>query len=215
MESIFENIKGSDTLVVAFQAHENTVFGTTVDEFKGVLSQLNYDTLRINDTTGNFFFNGIDGTYDSMEKVLSKLSEYISGYTKTIFIGNCGGGHASILYGTMLNVDKVIGFNPTTYLDQTTLLLNEDGREDRLNFLNQSIEYLNLKPYLDNKVYDTKIYSIVAQNTDTDRHVKQSNNISTCPNVNIEFINCEIPHVAYYLMRRNELISKIVEIVEI
>jgi hypothetical protein len=215
MESIFENIKGSDTLVVAFQAHENTVFGTTVDEFKGVLSQLNYDTLRINDTTGNFFFNGIDGTYDSMEKVLSKLSEYISGYTKTIFIGNCGGGHASILYGTMLNVDKVIGFNPTTYLDQTTLLLNEDGREDRLNFLNQSIEYLNLKPYLDNKVYDTKIYSIVSQNTDTDRHVKQSNNISTCPNVNIEFINCEIPHVAYYLMRRNELISKIVEIVEI
>jgi hypothetical protein len=215
MESIFENIKGGDTLVVAFQAHENTVFGTTVDEFKGVLSQLNYDTLRINDTTGNFFFNGIDGTYDSMEKVLSKLSEYISGYTKTIFIGNCGGGHASILYGTMLNVDKVIGFNPTTYLDQTTLLLNEDGREDRLNFLNQSIEYLNLKPYLDNKVYDTKIYSIVAQNTDTDRHVKQSNNISTCPNVNIEFINCEIPHVAYYLMRRNELISKIVEIVEI
>jgi hypothetical protein len=215
MESIYENIKGSDTLVVAFQAHENTVFGTTVDEFKGVLSQLNYDTLRINDTTGNFFFNGIDGTYDSMEKVLSKLSEYISGYTKTIFIGNCGGGHASILYGTMLNVDKVIGFNPTTYLDQTTLLLNEDGREDRLNFLNQSIEYLNLKPYLDNKVYDTKIYSIVAQNTDTDRHVKQSNNISTCPNVNIEFINCEIPHVAYYLMRRNELISKIVEIVEI
>jgi hypothetical protein len=215
MESIYENIKGSDTLVVAFQAHENTVFGTTVDEFKGVLSQLNYDTLRINDTTGNFFFNGIDGTYDSMEKVLSKLSEYISGYTKTIFIGNCGGGHASILYGTMLNVDNVIGFNPTTYLDQTTLLLNEDGREDRLNFLNQSIEYLNLKPYLDNKVYDTKIYSIVAQNTDTDRHVKQSNNISTCPNVNIEFINCEIPHVAYYLMRRNELISKIVEIVEI
>jgi hypothetical protein len=213
MESIYEDIKGSDTLVVAFQAHEKAVFGTTVDEFKKTLSELSYDTLKINDTTGYYFFNGIDGTYDSMEKVLGKLSEYISGYTKTIFMGNCGGGHAAILYGTMLNVDKVIGFNPATYLDQKTLLLNEDGREDRLISLDQSIEYLNLKPYLDNKSYDTKIYSIVAQNNDT--HVKQSNNILSCPNVNIEFIDCDTPKVALYLKNQNKLISKIEEIVEI
>ena len=213
MESIYENKKGSDTLVVAFQAHENTVFGTTVDEFKGVLSQLNYDTVKINDTNGHYFFNGIDDTYDSMEKVLNKLSEYISGYTKTIFMGNCAGGHAAILFGTMLNVDKVIGFNTVSYLDQQTLLLEEDGRDDKVNFLDQTIENLNLKSYLDNATYNTQIYSIVAQNTD--RHVKQSNNISTCPNVNIEFIDCDIPQVAYYLMRRDELISKIEEIVEI
>jgi hypothetical protein len=212
MESIYEDIKGSDTLVVAFQAHEKTVFGTTVDEFKKTLSELSYDTLKINDTTGYYFFNGIDGTYDSMEKVLGKLSEYISGYTKTIFMGNCGGGHAAILYGTMLNVDKVIGFNPATYLDQKTLLLNEDGREDRLISLDQSIEYLNLKPYLDNKIYDTKIYSIVSQNTDT--HVKQSNNILTCPNVNIEFVDCNSSMVAAYLKEKNKLISKIEEIIE-
>jgi hypothetical protein len=212
MESIYENFKGSNVLVVAFQAHDGTVFGTTVDEFKGMLSQLDYDTLKINDTTGNYFFNGIDETYDTMEKVLEKLSEYISGYTKTVFMGNCGGAHAAILYGTMLNVDKVIGFNTATYLDQETLLLNEDGREDQLISLDQSIEYLNLKPYLDNKVYDTKIYSIVAQNTD--RHVKQSNNISTCPNVSIEMIDCEIPQVAYYLKRKNQLISKIEQIIE-
>lgn len=212
MESIYENIKGSDTLVVAFQAHENTVFGTTVDEFQKTLSELSYDTLKINDTTGNFFFNGIDETYDSMEKVLSKLSEYISGYTKTIFMGNCGGGHASILYGTMLNVDKVIGFNPVTYMDQITLLSNNDGREGKFIFLDQSIEYLNLKPYLDNKVYDTKIYSIVAQNAD--RHVNQSNNILDCPNVDIELIDCDTPIVVAYLKEINQLISKIEGIIE-
>jgi hypothetical protein len=212
MESIYEDIKGSDTLVVAFQAHENTVFGGTVDEFKKTLSQLSYDTLKINDTTGYYFFNGIDGTYDSIEKVLGKLSEYISGYTKTVFMGNCGGGHAAILFGTMLNVDKVIVFNPATYLDQKTLLLNKDGREDRLISLDQSIEYLNLKPYLDNKVYNTKIYSIVSQNTDT--HVKQSNNILTCPNVNIEFVDCNSSMVAAYLKEKNKLISKIEEIIE-
>jgi hypothetical protein len=212
MESIYENIKGSDTLVVAFQAHENTVFGTDVDEFKGVLSVLDYDTVKINDINGQYFFNGIDETYDSFQKVLDLLEGYVSGYTKTVFLGNCAGGHAAVLFGTMLNVNKVIGFNTVSYLDQTTLILNGDGRENQVSFLNQSIEHLNLKPYLDNASYTTQIYSIVAQNTE--RHVKQSNNISTCPNVNIEMINCEIPQVAYYLMRQNQLVSKITNIVE-
>jgi hypothetical protein len=212
MESIYENIKGSDTLVVAFQAHENAVFGTDVDEFKGVLSELDYDTVKINDINGQYFFNGIDETYDSFQKVLDLLEGYVSGYTKTVFLGNCAGGHAAVLFGTMLNVNKVIGFNTVSYLDQTTLILNGDGRENQVSFLNQSIEHLNLKPYLDNASYTTQIYSIVAQNTE--RHVKQSNNISTCPNVNIEMINCEIPQVAYYLMRQNQLVSKITNIVE-
>jgi hypothetical protein len=212
MESIYENFKGSSTLVIAFQAHEGSVFGTTVDEFKGVLSELNYDTVKINDINGNYFFNGIDETYDTMEKVLDKLSEYISGYTKTIFMGNCAGGHAAVLFGTMLNVDKVIGFNTVSYMDQTTLRLNDDGRDNQVDFLDQSIEYLNLKPYLDNATYNTQIYSIVAQNAD--KHVNQSNNISQCPNVNIEFIDCDTPKVAYFLMRRNELVSKIESIIE-
>ena len=212
MESIYENLKGNNTLVVAFQAHEESVFGTTVDEFKGVLSQLNYDTVKINDINGQFFFNGIDETYDSFEKTLNLLSGYTSGYTKTVFIGNCAGGHAAVLFGTMLNVDKVIGFNTVSYMDQSTLQLNDDGRDDQVDFLDQSIEYLNLKPYLDNATYNTQIYSIVAQNAD--RHVKQSNNISQCPNVNIELIDCEIPKVAFYLMRKGELISKIESIIE-
>lgn len=212
MESIYENFKGSNTLVVAFQAHENTVFGTTVDEFKGILSQLNYDTIKINDTNGNYFFNGIDETYDTMEKVLEKLSEYISGYTKTIFMGNCAGGHAAILFGTMLNVDKVIGFNTVTIMKQSTLIeINDERREQGIN-LDQSIPYLNLKPYLDSTTYNTQIYSIVAKNTD--RHVIQSNQISTCQNVNIELIDSDIAQVAYYLMRRDELIPKLEQIIE-
>ena len=86
------------------------------------------------------------------------------------------------------------------------------GNRELVSFLNQSTQNLNLKPYLDNANYTTKIHSIVAQNTN--RHVNQSNNISTCPNVNIEMIDCNIPQVAYYLTRRNELVPKIVDIIE-
>jgi hypothetical protein len=212
MESIYENFKGNNTLVVAFQAHENTIFGTSVDEFKGVLNQLDYDTVKINDINGQYFFNGIDETYDSFEKTLNLLSGYTSGYTKTIFIGNCAGGHAAVLFGTMLNVDKVIGFNTVTVMKQSTLIEINDERRDQVIHLDQSIPYLNLKPYLDNTTYTTQIYSIVTQNMD--RHVNHSNNISTCPNVNIEMINCNIPQVAYYLMKKNELVPKIVDIIE-
>jgi hypothetical protein len=212
MESVYENLKGSNTLVVAFQSHEDTVFGTTVGEFKRTLDSLNYDTVKINDKNGKIFFSGIDGTYDSHEKVLTLLSEYISGYTKTIFLGNCGGGHAAILFGTLLNVEKVIVFNPVTYMDQATLLLNNDGRHERLLFLDQSHPYINLKPYLESTNYNTQIHSIVAKNEN--RHLTQTNNISTCPNVNIEMINCVIPQVAIHLKRTNELVPKIVNIIE-
>ena len=212
MESIYENLKGSNTLVIAFQAHLDTVFGTSTDEFKGVLNQLDYDTIKISDINGQYFFNGIDQTYDSFEKVLDLLSGYTSGYTKTIFLGNCAGGHAAVLFGTMLNVDKVIGFNTVSYLDQETLILNDDGREEIVSFLNQSIPNLNLKSYLDNASYTTQIHSIVAQNKS--RHVNQSNNISTCPNVSIEMIDCRVAQVAVYLMSRNELVPKIIDIIE-
>jgi len=212
MESIYENLKGSDTLVVAFQAHEETVFGTTVEEFKGTLDALNYDTIKINDTNGKFFFNGIDETYDSHEKVLNLLSEYVSGYTKTIFIGNCVGGYGAILFGTLLNVETVIVFNPVTYMDQATLLLNNDGRHEQGLFLDQSHPYINLKPYLESANYTTQIHSIVAQNAS--KHVNQINNISTCPNVTIEMIDCDIAQVAFYLIRKKEFVSKIVDIIE-
>ena len=212
MESIYENLKGSETLVVAFQAHKDTVFATTVDEFKGVLNQLDYDTVKINDINGQFFFSGINETYNTFEKVLNLLSGYTSGYTKTAFIGNCGGAHAAVLFGTMLNVDNVIAFNPVSYLDQESMILNNDGREGQLSFLDQTIEYLNLKPYLESANYTTKIHCIVAQNTN--KHVNQSNNISTCPNVDIEMIDCSIPQVAFYLKKQNQLVPKIVDIIE-
>lgn len=212
MESIFENFKGNDTLVVAFQAHDTSVFGTSVDEFKGVLNQLEYDTLKINDINGEYFFNGIDVNNNSFEKVLNLLSGYTKNYTKVVFIGNCAGGHAAILFGTLLNIQKVIGFNTVTYLDQETLILNNDGRQNQVTFLDQSNEYLNLKPYLDNTTYDTQIYSLVAQNYD--RHINQSNNISTCNNVTIELINSTTPQVGLYLMKQNLLIPKINSIIE-
>jgi hypothetical protein len=129
-------------------------------------------------------------------------------YERTIFMGNCAGGYAAILFGTMLNVDKVIGINTVTYLDQASLIEAEDGRESRAAFLDQKNEVLNLRNHLSKIEYSTQIYSIVDQNTP--KHVKQSQNISEFKNVTIEYVDSPIPQVGYHLLRNGELIDKII-----
>lgn len=211
MEAIYENLKGSDTLLVAFQPHSDRVFGTNTEEFRGILGQLNYDILKIYDTNDGFFYDGIDSTYDTMEKFVDFLAGYISGYTKTVFMGNCGGGHSAILFGTMLNVDKVIAFNSVSAMDQQSLLDFEDTRCPNCINLDQSLPFLNLKTFLQDKTYSTQIYNIVAKNIP--QHMKHSDNLSTLPNVNIDLIDCPGAVITFYLMRNNLLIPKINEII--
>lgn len=211
LEPIYENFNKNSTLIVTFQAHADKIFGTSVQEFRGTLNSLasrGYDTLKVNDTNGYFFFQGIDSERNSFEKTLAMLSQYMKNYERTIFMGNCAGGYAAVLFGTMLDVDMVIGINTVTYLDQASLIEAGDGRESQAMFLDQEIPYLNLRNHLKNIKYNTQIYSIVDQNTP--RHVKQSQNISESPNVTIEYIDSPIPQIGFHLLRNGELIDKII-----
>jgi hypothetical protein len=210
-EAIYENFNKNSTLIVTFQAHANKMFGTTIEEFKGVLNSLasmGYDTLKINDTNDSFFFQGIDSERDSFQKTIDMLSLYMKGYERTIFMGNCAGAYAAILFGTMLDVEKVIGINTVTYIDQASLIEAGDGRESQVSFLDQNIPYLNLRNHLKTTKYNTQIYSIVDQNTP--KHVKQSQNIAESPNVIIEYVDSPIPQIGFHLLRNGELINKII-----
>jgi flagellar biosynthesis chaperone FliJ len=210
-EALYENFNKNSTLIVTFQAHADKMYGTTIEEFKGTLNSLTsmgYDTLKINDTNDSFFFQGIDSERNSFQKTLDMLSQYMRNYERTIFMGNCAGAYAAILFGTMLNVDKVIGINTVTYMDQASLIEAGDGRESQVSFLDQSNEVLNLRNHLSKIEYKTQIYSIVDQNTP--RHVKQSQNISEYKNVTIEYVDSPIPAIGFHLLRNGELINKII-----
>jgi flagellar biosynthesis chaperone FliJ len=210
-EALYENFNKNSTLIVTFQAHADKMYGTTIEEFKGTLNSLasmGYDTLKINDTNDSFFFQGIDSERNSFQKTLDMLSQYMRNYERTIFMGNCAGGYAAILFGTMLNVDKVIGINTVTYMDQASLIEAGDGRESQVSFLDQSNEVLNLRNHLSKIEYKTQIYCIVDQNTS--KHVKQSQNISEYKNVTIEYVDSPIPQVGFHLLRNGELINKII-----
>ena len=210
-EVLYENFKNNRTLIVTFQAHADKIFGSPVEDVKAMLNSLasmGYDVLKMDDTNDSFFFQGIDSERNSFQKTLDMLSQYMKNYERTIFMGNCAGGYAAILFGTMLNVDKVIGINTVTYMDQASLIEAGDGRESRATFLDQSNEVLNLRNHLSKIEYNTQIYSIVDQNTLN--HVKQSQNISEYKNVTIEYVDSPIPQVGYHLLRNGELINKII-----
>jgi hypothetical protein len=210
-EVLYENFNNNRTLIVTFQARADKIFASTVQDAKVMLNSLasmGYDVLKMDDTNDSFFFQGIDSERNTSEKTLELLSQYMKKYDRTIFMGNCVGAYVAILFGTKLNVDKVIGINTITYLDQNTLLEQEDGRESKVNFLDQSNEVLNLRNHLSKIEYKTQIYSIVDQNTP--RHVKQSQNISEYKNVTIEYVDSPIPQVGRHLLTNGELVNKII-----
>lgn len=210
-EVLYENFNYNNTLIVTFQAHADKIFASSVGDFKVMLNSLasmGYDVLKMDDTNDSFFFQGIDSERNTFEKTLELLTQYMKRYDRTIFMGNCVGAYVAILFGTMLNVDKVIGVNTITYLDQNTLIQEGDGRESQVNFLDQSKEVLNLRNHLSKIEYKTQIYSVVDQNTS--RHVKQSLNISDFPNVTIEYVDSPIPQVGRHLLTNGELINKII-----
>ena len=210
-EVLYENFNYNNTLIVTFQARADKMFGTTIEDFKVTLNSLasmGYDVLKIDDTNDSLYFQGIDSERNSFEKTLEMLSQYMKRYDRTIFMGNCAGAYVAILLGTMLNVDKVIGVNTMTYLDQNTLIQEGDGRESKITFLDQSKEVLNLRNHLSKITYKTQIYLIVDQNTP--RHLKQSQYISEYPNISIEYVDSPTPAVGLYLITNGELINKII-----
>lgn len=210
-EVLYENFNKNRTLIVTFQAHADKIFASPVEDVKVMLNSLasmGYDVLKMDDTNDSFFFQGIDSERNTSEKTLELLSQYMKNYDTTIFMGNCVGAYVAILLGTMLNVDKVIGINTITYLDQNTLFEQGDGRESKVSFLDQNISKLNLRNHLSNLDYKTQIYSIVDQNTPT--HVKQSQYIQQYPNVNIEYVDSPIPQVGRHLLQNGNLINKII-----
>jgi len=108
----------------------------------------NYDQLFIRDLHKTWYSTGIGDITSNLEENVSLLKELTKNYDKIITIGASSGGYASILYGNLLNVDKVISFSPQIFIDKKTKILKKDTRWMSNNpfykNINQDSKYLNL-----------------------------------------------------------------------
>ena len=163
-------------LIISFAGNAVVYGGVPQLEFVNSLNKIypNCDKLFYLDKTSRFYINGIQSISKSIEETTQYISSKIKDYKKVCFIGTSAGGYASILYGSLLNIDYVLAFKPQTNLEIRKNIFDTDN-----------IKYINLKNYINNK---TK-YKLIGDKNITDNNdihcIQQCDNIKDFENVNI------------------------------
>ena len=113
-----------------------------------------------------WYQKGLKDLTSDIKTTVEFIKNKIQRYKEVIFIGASSGGYASILFGSLLNIQKVIVFFPQTYIN-----LN--------NFNNK---YFNLKKFINNT---TQYYVFCDLSRKDIHHPDQCYNIKEFKNVNI------------------------------
>lgn len=129
----FEDCSGS-ALIISFGSNgrirmdENN---TPLFDFRKVLKSLpNYDKLYLRDMERLYYMNGLKNSAPSISKLRALIENHISAkkYKKIVTIGASSGGFGALLYGNLINADKMIAFNPQTVLTKA----KEDEIKDNI-----------------------------------------------------------------------------------
>ncbi|MCD4729746.1 MAG: hypothetical protein K8R74_04035 [Bacteroidales bacterium] len=161
---IMVDLNCKNNLLVSFGGVKQGI-GTPIFEFFNSLSELDCDKIFLRDFKQAWYQKGVDDDIDNIEKVKDFLEKLITekGYKKICFLGNSMGGYAAILFGSILNVDKVLSFAPQSFIDKRHRLFYRDNRwQNQIANISSSkdekVQYLDLKLHLNNyKKNKTKI----------------------------------------------------------
>lgn len=102
--------------------------GLPPEEFKNVLSGVECDIVFVTDIHRAWYYRGIDEAISTHYKVVEYLQRLTEEYDEITFFGNSMGGFAAILFGSHLEVDKVISFSPQTFLGRIKRKVHNDTR---------------------------------------------------------------------------------------
>ena len=148
------DIKGKRNLLVSFGGiHQG--LGMPVFEFFKSLNKVDCDKVFLRDFERAWYQKGVGAEMDHIDKVRAYLKDLIAEnqYHRICFLGSSMGAYAAILFGAMLEANKVIAFAPQTFIDRINRLKYYDRRWSeeisRLHsFSAKRKEYFDLKKYL-------------------------------------------------------------------
>ncbi|WP_282782595.1 hypothetical protein [Phaeodactylibacter xiamenensis] len=179
-----EDLQNRAYLFVAFGGIRQRL-GAPPFEFFNSIANIDCDKIFLRDFQRSWYQRGIDQELNDFDKVVNYLEGVISKYKyrKVCFLGNSMGGYAAILFGTILDVDKVIAFAPQSFIDKFRRFIYRDkrsrGLKDNLyTYENVNIAHFDLKKFLlKNDSYKTEIniYYSALDRLDS-RHAKRLKN---------------------------------------
>ncbi len=118
--------------------------------------------IYLRDVFKQWYLKGINRDIDSTEKLCEWLREETKGM-KVYTVGSSAGGYAAVLFGSLLEADKVVAFNPQ--FEMESLLQRSNEEADPFIFrATQSgnspmSKWFNICPYINPKVDIYYIYS--------------------------------------------------------
>jgi hypothetical protein len=113
---IWQESAGSDTLFVLFSGlgvgrePPAFIFHNFLKPYSGI------DKLFVRDLSRSWYFKGMSGLSSDIDSTAEFLETLTGRYSRTVFVGSSAGGMAAILFGEILNADKVLAFAPQTVL---------------------------------------------------------------------------------------------------
>lgn len=146
----------SSTLLVTFGGCALKAGGILPFEFLGIVSKNfpDLDTYFYIDKNMCWYHQGILGLTEDIQSTVAELSDRISSYDRVVFMGGSAGGYAAILFGSLLNVDYVVAFNPQTDLHHVKKHI-----PSKYDWEKTTSDYMDILPYFN----DTTKYSIYTQ----------------------------------------------------
>lgn len=187
----FEN-NSSDILLVTF-AGMGWIDSLPTFIFYNFLKQYkNMDKLFLRDIKSRYYLTGLKNNNNSLIETLELIRELINckKYKKIYAIGTSAGGFASILFGHLLNFDKVIAFSPQVVLNSK----KDNIIEDKYNAPKTCkwLSSINLNDKFYHKCLDLK--NFLPFNTNIDIHYAKDANkgIDKKHALYLESENCKI-----------------------
>ena len=115
-------------------------------DFYEVLNTIKCHKFFVRDFSNTWYFNGLQGISNNLETTLNFIKNGIkkSNANNIRVIGQGNGGFAALLFGTLLNANKIMVYNPVTYINPDVLKSDDPKIQKKLNNVSKS-KYINLQ----------------------------------------------------------------------
>ena len=108
---IIQNNPTSKAIIIAFGGINNEM-GIPVFEFFNIMKNKNFTKVFVRDLRQSWYHRGVDESYNISDlcrklKLIIESFQVKNNKKRVIFIGNSAGGYAALIFGVLLNVDKI------------------------------------------------------------------------------------------------------------